>query len=118
MTEAFDALGELAVAPAFAVIDESELAGAAGIEIALENIGGEIVFARDRFNPALAFCLNMIFSENRFPPRIKSGAGFFRIMLWRAGHCPPLAHATHYAVDGIRPQPCCQTCCQDKGIAL
>ena len=25
----------------------------------------------------------MIFSENRYPPRIKSGAGFFRIMLWR-----------------------------------
>jgi hypothetical protein len=26
----------------------------------------------------------MIFSENRLPPRIKSGAGFFRIMLWVA----------------------------------
>src|SRR5208282_3081350 len=26
----------------------------------------------------------MIFSENRFPPRIKSGAGFFGIMLWMA----------------------------------
>jgi putative ABC transport system substrate-binding protein len=25
----------------------------------------------------------MIFSENRFPPRIKSGAGFFGIMLYR-----------------------------------
>jgi len=24
----------------------------------------------------------MIFSENRYPPRIKSGAGFFGIMLW------------------------------------
>src|ERR1700683_335681 len=24
----------------------------------------------------------MIFSENRYPPRTKSGAGFFRIMLW------------------------------------
>ena len=24
--------------------------------------------------------LRMIFSENRYPPRIKSGAGFFRIM--------------------------------------
>jgi hypothetical protein len=30
---------------------------------------------------ALAFCLSMIFSENRLPPRIKSGAGFFGIML-------------------------------------
>jgi hypothetical protein len=47
-------------------------------------------------NQALAFCLSMIFSDlpspaeagfakagNRFPPRIKSGAGFFGIMLWR-----------------------------------
>jgi hypothetical protein len=25
----------------------------------------------------------MIFSENRYPPRIKSGAGFFVIMLYR-----------------------------------
>jgi hypothetical protein len=30
---------------------------------------------------ALLLCLSMIFSENRFPPRIKSGAGFFGIML-------------------------------------
>jgi hypothetical protein len=29
----------------------------------------------------LGFCLSMILSENRFPPRIKSGAGFFGIML-------------------------------------
>jgi hypothetical protein len=29
----------------------------------------------------LAFCLSMIFSENRFPPRVKPGAGFFGIML-------------------------------------
>jgi len=26
-------------------------------------------------------CWSMIFSENRYPPRIKSGAGFFGIML-------------------------------------
>jgi hypothetical protein len=26
----------------------------------------------------------MIFSENRYPPRIKSGAGFFGIMLYEA----------------------------------
>jgi hypothetical protein len=25
----------------------------------------------------------MIFSDNRYPPRIKSGAGFFGIMLYR-----------------------------------
>jgi hypothetical protein len=28
--------------------------------------------------------LGMIFSENRFTPRIKCGAGFFRIMPWGA----------------------------------
>jgi hypothetical protein len=28
--------------------------------------------------------LSMIFSENRLPPRIKCGAGLFRIMLPRA----------------------------------
>ena len=34
-------------------------------------------------HPAPAFCLSMIFSENWLPPRIESGAGFFRIMLSR-----------------------------------
>jgi hypothetical protein len=29
--------------------------------------------------PRGAFCLRVIFLENRFPPRIKSGAGFFGI---------------------------------------
>jgi hypothetical protein len=29
--------------------------------------------------PDLVFALRVIFSENRFPPRIKSGAGFFGI---------------------------------------
>src|SRR6202008_4078738 len=40
---------------------------------------------RDDFSsnrhPALAYWWSMIFSENRYPPRIKSGAGFFGIML-------------------------------------
>jgi hypothetical protein len=40
---------------------------------------------RDDFSsirhPALASCWSMIFSENRYPPRIRSGAGFFGIML-------------------------------------
>jgi hypothetical protein len=30
-----------------------------------------------------SFVDRMSFSENRFPPRITSGAGFFRDMLWR-----------------------------------
>jgi hypothetical protein len=30
---------------------------------------------------ARCYCWSMIFSENRYPPRIKSGAGFFGIML-------------------------------------
>jgi hypothetical protein len=32
----------------------------------------------------LAYWWSMIFSENRYPPRIKSGAGFFGIMLYEA----------------------------------
>src|SRR5438445_10851413 len=40
---------------------------------------------RDDFSsnrhPAPAYWWSMIFSENRYPPRIKSGAGFFGIML-------------------------------------
>ena len=31
----------------------------------------------------LSFVLRMSLSENRFPPRIKSGAGFFRDMRYR-----------------------------------
>ncbi len=34
-----------------------------------------------RCGTAPAYCWSMIFSENRYPPRIKSGAGFFGIML-------------------------------------
>jgi hypothetical protein len=34
------------------------------------------------FEPRYLFYLSMIFSENRRPPRIKCGAGFFRIMLY------------------------------------
>jgi len=30
---------------------------------------------------ALAYWCSMIFSENRYPPRIDSGAGFFGIMV-------------------------------------
>jgi len=31
--------------------------------------------------PLQLICWSMISSENRYPPRIKSGAGFFGIML-------------------------------------
>ena len=48
VAETLDAVGECAVGPAAALIDEGDLVGPAGIEIALENIGGEIVGARDR----------------------------------------------------------------------
>jgi hypothetical protein len=51
-------------------------------------MAGFIGLKRDDFpsdrHPALAYCWSMIFSENRHPPRITSGAGFFGIMLcWR-----------------------------------
>jgi hypothetical protein len=48
MAEAIDALGERAVGPALALIDIGKLVGAAGVEIALEDIGREIVVARNR----------------------------------------------------------------------
>jgi hypothetical protein len=32
-------------------------------------------------HPALGYPWSMMFSENRYPPRIESGAGFFGIML-------------------------------------
>src|SRR5262245_43698522 len=47
--------------------------------------GSPIGLARDDLSssrhPALAYCWSMIFSENRCPPRIRSGAGFLGIML-------------------------------------
>ena len=43
-----DARCQIAIGPTLALIDISELAGAAGFEIALEDVGGEIVVARDR----------------------------------------------------------------------
>ena len=48
MAEALDPAGEVGIAVAAARIDEGGLAAAAGVEIALEDIGGEIVIARDR----------------------------------------------------------------------
>jgi hypothetical protein len=41
----------------------------------------------------------MIFSENRYPPRIKSGAGFFGIMLYRT------AGALGWNFCILRPKP-------------
>jgi hypothetical protein len=38
-------------------------------------------YSKSNQRASLTFCRSMIFSENRFPPRIKSGAGFFGIML-------------------------------------
>ena len=48
MAEALDPLGKLAISVLAAVVDIGELAAAAGVEIALEDIGGEIVVAGDR----------------------------------------------------------------------
>ena len=47
MGKTLHALRKLAVAVAAAMIDEGDLAAAAGVEIALEDIGREIVVARD-----------------------------------------------------------------------
>ena len=39
-------------------------------------------------NRRRAYCWSMIFSENRYPPRIKSGASFFGIMLYTDDTAP------------------------------
>src|SRR5262245_41435143 len=64
----------------------------------------EMCLDSDRYNRlerdsyrALANCLSMIFSENRFPPRIKCGAGFFRIMLQAPVSRIMAAHASEVA---------------------
>src|SRR6202011_5196387 len=45
----------------------------------VEHVGGEARVRSQRID--LFYCWSMIFSENRYPPRIKCGAGFFGIML-------------------------------------
>jgi hypothetical protein len=50
MAEAVHALGELAIGPASARIDIDRLVGAPGLEVALDDIGGEVVAARDRID--------------------------------------------------------------------
>ena len=50
VAEALDAFGQFAIGIAAALVDERDLPGASGIEIALEDIGGEIVVARYRLD--------------------------------------------------------------------
>jgi len=47
MAEAFDALGEFAIGEAGPRIDIRKLGGAPGVKVALEDIGREIIFARN-----------------------------------------------------------------------
>ena len=56
-------------------------------------------------HPILAFCLRMIFPENRYPPRIKSGAGSFRIML-----CPTMAQAESKKNARLPDEACGKIC--------
>jgi hypothetical protein len=55
------------------MIDEGELAGAAGVEIALENIGGEIVFARHRFERRAQERARLRNIHRAFPPLERAG---------------------------------------------
>src|SRR5262245_63441598 len=48
MAEAVRTLGELAIGPTSARVDIGRLAGAPCFEIALDDVGGEVVAARDR----------------------------------------------------------------------
>ncbi len=86
MAEALDALGKLAIGAGAAVIDEGGFAAAAGVEIALEDIGGEIVIARDRGRGRSA------------THRGVSSRGM-------RGRCPPMLVPWHYADGEIRCNP-------------
>jgi hypothetical protein len=54
-----------------------------------------MIFPENRYPPRIKsgagffgimrYCWRTIFSENRYPPRIKSGAGFFGIMRYCGG---------------------------------
>src|SRR5262249_44476829 len=48
VAEAIHALGELTVGPTSARIDIDRLVGAPGLEVALDDVGGEVVVARNR----------------------------------------------------------------------
>ena len=70
VAEAVDAFGERAVGPALALVDIDKPAGSAGVEIAPENVGREIVVARnrgDRIREALNRAEQQ-HSSRRFPP--------------------------------------------------
>ena len=69
VAEALDALGEIAVGPAAARIDKGQFCGTAGIEIALENVGGEIVVARDRAFGRTRRQIRLSDIHRRVPPR-------------------------------------------------
>src|SRR5262249_40292540 len=69
-------LDAVAAAAEVAMPDELDVAGCNGIHIARSLV---------------PTCWSMIFSENRYPPRVKSGASFFGMMLYAAcvGSSPP-----------------------------
>lgn len=102
VTETFDALGKLPVSAAAAVVDIGELAGAAGVEIAFENVGGEVVVARHAVS-------------GRARPQARLSDGHCRVVLpvpqafagggGLAAHDPPTG--AHYADLKIaRQRPC------------
>ena len=82
MAEPFDALGERRVAVAAAIVDIGSFVAAAGVEIALEDVGREIVVARDRGTRVRSSAER--YSSRRFLPG--RGLGSLPIA------CPPQAH--------------------------
>jgi hypothetical protein len=53
------------------------------IMILFGSAASDIVEAPDSEVRKVGSSWSMIFSENRYPSRIKAGTGFFGIMLWR-----------------------------------
>ena len=87
VAEAVDALGELAVGQASARIDIDGLVGASGLEIAREDVGGEVVDARIAASAARASM---------------TGAGLAATSARAIGRVPPLSAAASAASSGGR----------------
>src|SRR5262249_62035270 len=82
VAEAIHALGELAVGPTSARIDIDRLVGAPGLEVALDDVGGEGVVARNRVDGGARI-------DRRRELRGGSGHGARRPISSRARETPP-----------------------------
>src|SRR5262249_42417941 len=83
VAEAVHALGELAIGPAATRIDIDRFVGAPGLEVALDDVGSEVVIARDRVDGGSRI-------DRRRELRGGIGPGAFPPISWSAGGRLPL----------------------------